>query len=324
MTNHSTTSRILRTSSSSAAQGSRHRSLQPAAERVGLRAHVHAEPLRRHPGSLGDTCGALTGRLRIFRRGHHGASLATWLSCGAGVGVAASLAAAGQLNAHDVTILAPAFIQGSRSVMGLFLGVANCPKSTGRFMFNSASWPALAMPIRRCASSPTASLSNHNPKADGFSRRLSRFPVLRGECRQVVVNKIFRRSSLAMGASCEKKRRPFGAFFRKRLSQQVPPRQALPWMRTRAAIGTGDPARFYNIKVEISEHAGSFRTYWLPARQDFAQAEQPAALEDAKAKYPAKRRGDGSHEEPRPARARRAPAPAVRKSTRPRPLSKPR
>ena len=35
---------------------------------------------------------------------------ATWLSCGAGVGVAASLLASGTLNAHDITILSPALL----------------------------------------------------------------------------------------------------------------------------------------------------------------------------------------------------------------------
>ena len=78
--------------------------------------------------------------------------LATWLSCGAGVGVAASLAAAGQLNAHDVTILAPAFILMASQIqyMGRLLGVANCPKKYWPLlMFNSVFMACLGMIVMR-------------------------------------------------------------------------------------------------------------------------------------------------------------------------------
>ena len=56
--------------------------------------------------------------------------LATWLSCGAGVGVAASLASHGTLQPHDITILAPAFILMASQIqyMGRLLGVADVPK----------------------------------------------------------------------------------------------------------------------------------------------------------------------------------------------------
>lgn len=59
---------------------------------------------------------------------------ATWLSCGAGVGVAASLLASGTLNAHDITILSPALLLMASQIqyMGRLLGVADVPKNTGR------------------------------------------------------------------------------------------------------------------------------------------------------------------------------------------------
>ena len=55
---------------------------------------------------------------------------ATWLSCGAGVGVAASLLASGTLNAHDITILSPALLLMASQIqyMGRLLGVADVPK----------------------------------------------------------------------------------------------------------------------------------------------------------------------------------------------------
>lgn len=73
-------------------------------------------------------------------------------TCGAGVGVAASLAAAGQLNAHDVTILAPAFILMASQIqyMGRLLGVANCPKKYWPLlMFNSVFMACLGMIVMR-------------------------------------------------------------------------------------------------------------------------------------------------------------------------------
>ena len=56
--------------------------------------------------------------------------LATWLSCGAGVGVAASLFSSGTITAHDITIMAPALILMASQIqyMGRLLGVANAPK----------------------------------------------------------------------------------------------------------------------------------------------------------------------------------------------------
>lgn len=56
--------------------------------------------------------------------------LATWLSCGAGVGVAASLAASGALTPTDLTILSPLLILLASQIqyMGRLLGVADVPK----------------------------------------------------------------------------------------------------------------------------------------------------------------------------------------------------
>ena len=68
------------------------------------------------------------------------------------MGVAASLAAAGQLNAHDVTILAPAFILMASQIqyMGRLLGVANCPKKYWPLlMFNSVLMACIGMVIMR-------------------------------------------------------------------------------------------------------------------------------------------------------------------------------
>lgn len=100
---------------------------------------------------LGDTCGGVMG---VFDLPGEAITvlLATWLSCGAGVGVAASLAAAGQLNAHDVTILAPAFILMASQIqyMGRLLGVANCPKKYWPLlMFNSVLMACLGMIVMR-------------------------------------------------------------------------------------------------------------------------------------------------------------------------------
>lgn len=100
---------------------------------------------------LGETCGGVMG---VFDLPGETITvlLATWLSCGAGVGVAASLAAAGQLNAHDVTILAPAFILMASQIqyMGRLLGVANCPKKYWPLlMFNSVLMACIGMVIMR-------------------------------------------------------------------------------------------------------------------------------------------------------------------------------
>lgn len=100
---------------------------------------------------LGDTCGGVMGAFDLPGEAIT-VLLATWLSCGAGVGVAASLAAAGQLNAHDVTILAPAFILMASQIqyMGRLLGVANCPKEYWPLlMFNSVFMACLGMIVMR-------------------------------------------------------------------------------------------------------------------------------------------------------------------------------
>lgn len=100
---------------------------------------------------LGDTCGGVMGAFDLPGEAIT-VLLATWLSCGAGVGVAASLAAAGQLNAHDVTILAPAFILMASQIqyMGRLLGVANCPKKYWPLlMFNSVVMACLGMIVMR-------------------------------------------------------------------------------------------------------------------------------------------------------------------------------
>lgn len=78
---------------------------------------------------IGDTCGPF---MAVF--GLPGKAItvlcATWLSCGAGVGVAASLAAEGALSAHDITIMAPAFCLMASQIqyMGRLLGLTDCPK----------------------------------------------------------------------------------------------------------------------------------------------------------------------------------------------------
>ena len=78
---------------------------------------------------LGRTCGGIMG---IFDLPGQAITvlLATWMSCGAGVGVAASLASSGVLNGHDVTIMAPALILMASQIqyMGRLLGVADVPK----------------------------------------------------------------------------------------------------------------------------------------------------------------------------------------------------
>lgn len=62
--------------------------------------------------------------------------LTTWLSCSAGVGVAASLYSTGILNGEHITILAPALVLMASQVqyMGRLLGVADVPKKY---------WPSL-------------------------------------------------------------------------------------------------------------------------------------------------------------------------------------
>ena len=78
--------------------------------------------------------------------------LATWMSCGAGVGVAASLASSGVLNGHDVTILAPALILMASQIqyMGRLLGVADVPnKYWPLLMLNSLLMAFIGMILMR-------------------------------------------------------------------------------------------------------------------------------------------------------------------------------
>lgn len=78
---------------------------------------------------VGDTCGPF---MALF--GLPGKAItvlcATWLSCGAGVGVAASLASEGVLSAHDITIMTPALCLMASQIqyMGRLLGITDCPK----------------------------------------------------------------------------------------------------------------------------------------------------------------------------------------------------
>jgi len=77
---------------------------------------------------------------------------ATWLSCGAGVGVAASLFTAGTIGNVDVTILAPALILMASQIqyMGRLLGVADVPKRYWPLlMINSVLMAAIGMIIMR-------------------------------------------------------------------------------------------------------------------------------------------------------------------------------
>lgn len=100
---------------------------------------------------LGATCGGLMG---IFDLPGQAITvlLATWLSCGAGVGVAASLVASNVLDGHDVTILAPAFILMASQIqyMGRLLGVADVPKKYWPIlMLNSVLMAFLGMILMR-------------------------------------------------------------------------------------------------------------------------------------------------------------------------------
>lgn len=100
---------------------------------------------------LGDTCGPVMGLFDL-----PGEALtvlcATWLSCGAGVGVAASLLASGNLTPHDITILSPALLLMASQIqyMGRLLGVADVPKKYWPFlMFNSILMACIGMFIMR-------------------------------------------------------------------------------------------------------------------------------------------------------------------------------
>lgn len=100
---------------------------------------------------LGRTCGGIMG---IFDLPGQAITvlLATWMSCGAGVGVAASLASSGVLNGHDVTIMAPALILMASQIqyMGRLLGVADVPKKYWPLlMFNSLLMAFIGMLLMR-------------------------------------------------------------------------------------------------------------------------------------------------------------------------------
>ena len=102
---------------------------------------------------LGKTCGGVMG---IFDLPGQAITvlLAPWLSCVAGVGVAAALAASGVLNNHDVTILAPAFILMASQIqyMGRLLGVADVPKKYWPvLMLNSILMASIGMLLMRFA-----------------------------------------------------------------------------------------------------------------------------------------------------------------------------
>lgn len=100
---------------------------------------------------LGDTCGPV---MAVFDLPGEALTVlcATWLSCGAGVGVAASLLASGNLNPHDITILSPALLLMASQIqyMGRLLGVADVPKKYWPFlMLNSLLMAGLGMFIMR-------------------------------------------------------------------------------------------------------------------------------------------------------------------------------
>ena len=100
---------------------------------------------------LGDTCGPV---MAIFDLPGQALTVlcATWLSCGAGVGVAASLLASGNLTPHDITILSPALLLMASQIqyMGRLLGVADVPKKYWPFlMFNSVLMAGIGMFIMR-------------------------------------------------------------------------------------------------------------------------------------------------------------------------------
>ncbi len=100
---------------------------------------------------LGRTCGGIMGIFGLPGEAIT-ALLATWLSCGAGVGVAASLLAAGSLDGQDITILAPAFILMASQIqyMGRLLGVAGVPKKYWPvLMLNSVLMACIGMYLMR-------------------------------------------------------------------------------------------------------------------------------------------------------------------------------
>lgn len=78
--------------------------------------------------------------------------VATWLSCSAGVGMAASLYSQGLITPEHVTILMPALLLMASQIqyMGRLLGVADCPKRYWPLlMFNSIFMASIGMLIVR-------------------------------------------------------------------------------------------------------------------------------------------------------------------------------
>lgn len=100
---------------------------------------------------LGKVCGPVMG---IFDLPGQAITVlcATWLSCGAGVGVAASLLATGTLNGVDVTIMSPALLLMASQIqyMGRLLGVAEVPKKYWPLlMLNSILMAIIGMLLMR-------------------------------------------------------------------------------------------------------------------------------------------------------------------------------
>lgn len=100
---------------------------------------------------LGATCGGVMG---VFGLPGEAITvlLATWLSCGAGVGVAASLASGNILGPTELTILSPALILMASQIqyMGRLLGVANVPKRYWPvLMLNSVLMGCIGMLVMR-------------------------------------------------------------------------------------------------------------------------------------------------------------------------------
>ena len=110
---------------------------------------------------LGDTCGGVMGAFDLPGEAIT-VLLATWLSCGAGVDSRAGL--------HSDGLPDP--VHGPSSRRG------QLPEEVLAAAHVQQRLHGLPWHDRDALRRLTASLSNHNPKADGFSRRLSRFPVL--------------------------------------------------------------------------------------------------------------------------------------------------
>ena len=100
---------------------------------------------------LGNTCGGVMGLFGLPGEAIT-VLLATWLSCGAGVGVAASLASSNILGPAELTILSPALILMASQIqyMGRLLGVANVPKRYWPvLMLNSVLMGCIGMIVMR-------------------------------------------------------------------------------------------------------------------------------------------------------------------------------